>query len=380
MPKISNLVSDLCRVCLVFPPLVSLYGLFPVLVSCHYEFILFQVCVCDCVNYPVYLSPVCWVPCRLVYSLFPVFLSVYLALSYLDVVIKDYYFEVSPRLHVPRFSLLCAPWQKTRPNSKHRPFTSFCFVCFFKWLFCSCVLSTANSSPPARRWINAPRRSREITPPFVGKANPPSAAPSSSRGKPTRRPRSLGPPPAVASSSPPAPAVEWSSQPVMVSPAGRGRILTRLWPKVFLTLFLVCLAPEGSWYPWAAPWIFFGGVQRSRLYRPGRETRPLPRGTTGLGLLSSLLHLGLRLSVPLWRPHLVYVSVSVLRGLQSAHPPSLVVLLRRGTRLPGGGSYVRPLSCVSCVPASCFLIWFVSCPRFMSLWVYSVPGVCLWLC
>ncbi len=34
-----------------------------------------------------------------------------IALSYLDVVIKDYYFEVSPRLRVPRFSLLCAPWQ-----------------------------------------------------------------------------------------------------------------------------------------------------------------------------------------------------------------------------------------------------------------------------
>ncbi len=39
----------------------------------------------------------------------PVFLCVYLALSYLDVVIKDYYFEVSPRLRVPRLSLLCAP-------------------------------------------------------------------------------------------------------------------------------------------------------------------------------------------------------------------------------------------------------------------------------
>ncbi len=65
-------------------------------------------------------------------------------------------------------------------------------------------------------------------------------------------------------------------------------------------------------------------------------------------------------------------------GLQSAHPPSpLVVLLRRCTRLPGGGSYVRPLSCVSCVPASCFLIWLVSCPRFMSLLVNSIPGVCL---
>ncbi len=41
-------MSDLCRVCLVFPPLVSLFGVFPVLVSCHYEFILFQVCVIIC--------------------------------------------------------------------------------------------------------------------------------------------------------------------------------------------------------------------------------------------------------------------------------------------------------------------------------------------
>ncbi len=41
---------------------------------------------------------------------------------------------------------------------------------------------------------------------------------------------------------------------------------------------------------------------------------------------------------------------------------------------------VRPLSCVSCVPASCFHIWFVSCPRFMSLWVNSVPGVCVIMC
>ncbi len=292
------------------------------------------------VYYHVYLSPVYWVPCRLVYSLFPVFLCVCIALSTLDVVIKDYYFEVYPRLRVPRFSLLCAPWRKTRPNSTRRPFTSFCFVRFFKSLVCSCVLSLAasesvrsepscppfagvyaavrgspiprfagvhassrrrsrlshpavrrrwrrrrprltlcppaclwlnarrpasDSSPPDCRWLklaglplthtrwpslagkaNSPlhqftppsaahrsRRSREITPPSVGKANPPSAAPSSSRGRPTRRPRSLGPPPAVASSSPPAPAVEWSSQPVMVSPAGRGRI----WPDCDQGLF-----------------------------------------------------------------------------------------------------------------------------------------------
>ncbi len=42
-------------------------------------------------------------------------------------------------------------------------------------------------------------------------------------------------------------------------------------------------------------------------------------------------------------------------------------LLRLGTSLSGGGSYVRFLLCVSCVPASYFHIWFVSCPCFMSL-------------
>ncbi len=310
------------------------------------------------------------------------------------------YILVCVFLHPPRLSLLCAPWQKTRPNSKRRPFTSFCFVRFFKWLFCSCVLSqrtrlpralmpavrgsaippfaaqrfrrsrdltppfvaqpshhsweftppfadqpahrsqemtlpsTANPSPPARCWINArrpasdslparpasdsmpaglpltqarriaadssppdcrwlklaglpltharwpslagkansplpqftppsaahrPRCSREITPPSVGKANPPSAAPSGSRGKPTRRPRSLGPPPAVASSSLPAPAVEWSSQPVMVSPSGRGRILTRLWPKVFLTFVSCVFSPGGLLIPLSCPMDFFWG-------------------------------------------------------------------------------------------------------------------------
>ncbi len=36
---------------------------------------------------------------------------------------------------------------------------------------------------------------------------------------------------------------------------------------------------------------------------------------------------------------------------------------------------VSPLSCVSCVPASCVLIWFVSCPRFLWLLVNSCPAV-----
>ncbi len=61
-------------------------------------------------------------------------------------------------------------------------------------------------------------------------------------------------------------------------------------------------------------------------------------------------------------------------------PPSLMELLRLGTSLSGGGSNVSPLSCVSCVPASCVHIWFVSCPCFMSLWVKYVPAVFVSLC
>ncbi len=36
---------------------------------------------------------------------------------------------------------------------------------------------------------------------------------------------------------------------------------------------------------------------------------------------------------------------------------------------------VIPLSCVSCVPVSCVLIWFVSCPCYVSLWVNYCPAV-----
>ncbi len=38
-------MSWFCCVCHVFPPLVSIYGLFPVLVSCHYELSMFQLCL-----------------------------------------------------------------------------------------------------------------------------------------------------------------------------------------------------------------------------------------------------------------------------------------------------------------------------------------------
>ncbi len=117
----------------------------------------------------------------------------------------------------------------------------------------------------------------------------------------------------------------------------------------------VCLALEGSWYPLTTPGR--GGRKGSGCRGQGPEDNlPWPPEPPA----------------PPWPPiclfcsggpRPVFLSMSVLRGLQSTHPPSPVELLRRGSRLPGGGSNVSPLSCVSCVPTSCVHIWFVSCPR-----------------
>ncbi len=126
--------------------------------------------------------------------------------------LKTIILKLYPRLRVPRSSLLCAPWQKTRPNSKRRPFTSFCFARFFKFFGCSCVLSLA-ASESARREPSCPRvrgslrrrsrlshpavrgSSREFTPPFAAQPSrrsqeftPPFAAQRS------RRSRELTPP------------------------------------------------------------------------------------------------------------------------------------------------------------------------------------------
>ncbi len=125
----------------------------------------------------------------------------------------------------------------------------------------------------------------------------------------------------------------------------------------------VCLAPKGSWYPLAAPWNFFLGVEGFRLEWPGRGTRPRPRRPPAMASRAPCSTGASVLSVPLWRsPSCVPVYVCPERPPERSPPLSPVELLRRGTRLPGGGSYVSSLSCVSCVPASCFLIWFVSCP------------------
>ncbi len=108
------------------------------------------------------------------------------------------------------------PWQKTRPNSKRRPFTSFCFVRFFKLFVCSCVLSLWALMPAVRgslcrrSRLSPSRGSREFTPPFAALPSrgsrdflPPFAAQRSRRSReltppfaalPSRRSREFTPP------------------------------------------------------------------------------------------------------------------------------------------------------------------------------------------
>ncbi len=140
----------------------------------------------------------------------------------------------------------------------------------------------------------------------------------------------------------------------------------------------VCLAPEGSWYPLTSPGNFFWGVEGFRLEWPGRGMRPRPWKTTCHGLLSSLHRHGLQSSQlrhglrHLFRsggPCPVVLSVSVLRGLQSTHPPSRWNCYGVGHAFREGGVMSGFCCGVSCVPASCVHIWFVSCPRQMWLLV-----------
>ncbi len=129
-------------------------------------------------------------------------------------------------------------------------------------------------------------------PPFAGKTNSPRPVVSRRRprltdpavrgrsrrrpwGKPTHRRRL----PLVRGEGQPAVRGHSARRRLWLPPARRPPPLSgqasRLWSrqpavavfvtKVFLNCFRVCFAPEGSWYPWAAPWIFLGGVQRSRL-------------------------------------------------------------------------------------------------------------------
>ncbi len=92
-----------------------------------------------------------------------------LALPCLDVVIKDYYLSLCPRLRV--LVPPCCVHHDRRPdlNSKRRPFTSFCFVRFLKsFYFCSCLsvsqqISHHLSFRPSPRKVGDILRSWEIS-------------------------------------------------------------------------------------------------------------------------------------------------------------------------------------------------------------------------
>ncbi len=89
-------------------------------------------------------------------------------------VIKYCLFELHPRLHVPRSSLVCAPWPKTRPNSKRRPLTSFSF--FLLKVFCFLfVCPVAHPGPAVRGRLTPPSLAHQ-SPPFTGESMPLSAA------------------------------------------------------------------------------------------------------------------------------------------------------------------------------------------------------------
>ncbi len=77
------------------------------------------------------------------------------------------------------------------------------------------------------------------------------------------------------------------------------------------------------------------------------------------------------LSVPLWRsPSCVPVRVCP----EGPTPPPRWNCYGMGHAFREGG-VMSGFCRVSCVPASCFLIWFASCPCFMWLLVNSCPAV-----
>ncbi len=208
------------------------------------------------------------------------------------------------------------------------------------------------------------------------------------RGKPTRRPRLTRPATAVASSSPPAPAVDGQASrlpPFIVKPASYGPasrpppyLTSQLavavyWPATDQSHFKSCSSlssPGGLLMPPSCPMDFFGGGTKVPAVVAG------PRDEVTATATATKDHLPWPPELPAlpWPP-------SVCSALEAPSCVCICVCPEGPPEcLPGGGSYVRPLSCVSCVPASCFHIWFVSCPRLRWLLVNSVPGVYLWLC
>ncbi len=185
---------------------------------------------------------------------------------------------------------------------------------------------------------------------YAGKANPPSAvhsARSRLRLPPARRPLPLcgqaRRAAIICQASrlwyPQTAAAVLTSQPAVA-------VFDQTVTTVFLTV-CVCLAPEGSWYPWASPRKFWGGCRApaeetevgagaavSEAVPPWPPELPAPPWPPELpappwlrapcSAMASRAPCSTWTSVCLfhfWRPRPVYVSVSVLWGLQSAPPP-----------------------------------------------------------
>ncbi len=140
-------------VCHLFLPLVSIFDLFPVLVSCRYELICVQLCVCDYVLITLCILvlsfefdfvwstryfPVCPVlPCP--------------ALSCLVLpwcLIKDYYLSLCPRLRVPVppscvhrdiyiyiYIYIYAKWTKVSLTCSKPDIVSSCYLIFWVIIF-----------------------------------------------------------------------------------------------------------------------------------------------------------------------------------------------------------------------------------------------------
>ncbi len=139
-------------------------------------------------------------------------------------------------------------------------------------------------------------------------------------------------------------------------------------PLLFLSC-PVCLAPEGSWYPLTSPGKFlFGGGRRVPAWRPPAMAARAPSSAMASFVCSAL-------EVP------VLCSCPCLSWGASRAPtsPPRWNCYGVGHAFQEGG-VMSGFCCVSCVPASCFLIWFVSCPRLMWLLVHSCPAVFMWLC
>ncbi len=148
--------------------------------------------------------------------------------------------------------------------------------------------------------------------------------------------------------------------------------------------------PVLSVWPWRAvlSWFFFGGGSRAPAAGAGlRGSSPRAPKTICHGLQSSQLRHGPQSSltamaskapssamVPVCLffsggPRPAFLSVSVLRGLHSAHPP-----LPDGTVKARDEPFGRGELCQSSV-VCVMCIWFVSCPCLMSLLVNSCPAV-----